>query len=112
MLLAAAMLRRGDDIDLIEAISDVPHALLGLMSAELSDTGSRPATGEVRPGRQTRRASGRVIAVVVIEIAAAANIAGCAVALLLRHDPGLAVLAVVIGGSLTLAVTLLARLAS
>jgi hypothetical protein len=50
--------------------------------------------------------------VVVIEIAAAVNIAGCAVALLLRHDPVLAGLTVVIGGSLTLAVTLLARLAS
>jgi hypothetical protein len=50
--------------------------------------------------------------VVVIEIAAAVNIAGCAVAFLLRHDPVLAALTVVIGGSLTLAVTLLARLAS
>jgi hypothetical protein len=52
MLLAAAMLRRGDDIDQVEAISDVPYALLDLMSAELSGTGSsrRHATGEVRPG--------------------------------------------------------------
>jgi hypothetical protein len=112
MMLAAAMLRRGDDIARVEAISDVPHALLDLMSAELSGTGSdrRPATGELRPGRRTRRASQRVIAVVAIEIAAAVNIAGCVVALL-RHDPDFAVLTAVMAGSLTLAVTLLARLA-
>ena len=56
MLLAAAMLRRGDNIDQVEAISDVPYALLDLMSAELSGTGSsrRPATGEVCPGRDVR----------------------------------------------------------
>jgi hypothetical protein len=40
MLLAAAMLRRGDEIDQVEAISDVPHALLDLMRAELTGTGS------------------------------------------------------------------------
>lgn len=110
MLFAAAMLRRGDDIDQVEAISGVPHALLDLMSAELSGTGSdrRSTTGGLRPERRTRRASGRFIAVVVIEIAAAVNIAGCAVALL-RHEPDLAELTAVIAGSLMLAVTLLAR---
>jgi hypothetical protein len=111
MLLAAAMLRRGDDIDRVAAISDVPAALLDLMSGELSGTDSnrRSTTGELRPGRRTRRASQRFIAAVAIEIAAAVNIAGCVVALL-RHDAGLAVLTAVIAGSLTLAVTLLARL--
>lgn len=71
------------------------------------DRGS--TTEELRPGRRTGRASQRFSAVVVIEIAAAANIAGCVVALL-RHDAGLAVLTAVIAGSLTLAVSLLARL--
>jgi len=94
-----------------EYISVTNQNELDLMSAELSDTGSdrRPATGELRPGR-TRRASQRVIAVVAIKIAAAVNIAGCVVALL-RHDPDFAVLTAVMAGSLTLAVTLLARLA-
>jgi len=110
MLLAAAMLRRGDDIDRVAAISDVPYALLDLISGELSGT-SRSTAEELGPERRTRRASRRFIAVVIIEIAATANIAGCVVALL-RHDTDLGVLTAVIAGSLTVAVTLLARLSS
>jgi len=100
MQLAAAMLRRGDDIDRVAAISDVPYALLDL-SGTSSDR--RSTAEELRPGRRTRRASQRFIAVVIFEIAATANIAGCVVALL-RHDTDLGVLTAVIAGSLTLAV--------
>ena len=66
------MLRRGDDIDRVAAVSDVPHALLELMSGQLSGTDSDrgSTTEELRPGRRIRRASQRFIAVVAIEIAA------------------------------------------
>jgi hypothetical protein len=111
MLLAAAMLRNGDDIDRIAAVSDVPAALLHLMRDELSRTESPRlhVTEELRPRRRNRHASRRFTAVMVIEIAVAANIAGCVAALLL-HNTGLVVLTVVIAGSLILAVSLLARL--
>jgi hypothetical protein len=112
MALASALLRRGDDIDQVAVITDVPAALLELMSDGLSNAGRDrrlPRPGK-RP-RRARRARQRILAAVIIEVAAIANIAACVVALL-RHDTDLGMLTGVIAAVLTVAVVVAARLLS
>jgi hypothetical protein len=116
MLIAAELLRRGDDIGRVSAITRVPVALLELIRDEIGDQGTgRPAaaagTGGIsipgeRPGvrddrtgqqlEQARRhqASARhaIIVLVLTEIAAVASIAAC-LAALIWHRPDLAALA-------------------
>jgi hypothetical protein len=60
MLLAAALLRRGDDVDRIAAVSGVPPAL-ELMTSELSGTDAdcrfMPREGEPSAAHQTHPAA-------------------------------------------------------
>jgi hypothetical protein len=111
MALASALLRR-DDIHQVAAITDVPAALLELMSDGLSNTGrDRRLPRQRKRPRRTRLARQRILAAVIIEVAAIANITACIVALL-RHDADLGMLTGVIAAVLTVAVVVAARLLS
>lgn len=108
--LAALMLRRGDDVGDVSVATDVPVVLLELLRAEVADETDldqqRQAT--VDDVRRRRRV---VIAVLIMEVAALANIVIGLIALI-GHLAGLGLLASVIGPALLLAVYVVARCAT
>jgi hypothetical protein len=132
LLVAAELLRRGDDIGRVAAITRVPVALLELVRDEIGDQGTgKPAatasTGGIgdrgaRPdgqderlgeqlelgGRQLARARHRIVVLVLTEVAAAASVAAC-LAALVWHRPGLAALAG-LAAALMFAVFLVSRI--
>ncbi|KDE96708.1 hypothetical protein Y900_030725 [Mycolicibacterium aromaticivorans JS19b1 = JCM 16368] len=108
--LAALMLRRGDDVGDVSVATDVPVALLELLRAEVADE------TDLDQQRQTtvddvRRRRRVVIAVLIMEVAALANIVIGLIALI-GHLAGLGLLASVIGPALLLAVYVVARCAT
>ena len=108
--LAALMLRRGDDVGDVSAATDVPVALLELLRAEVADEAGldqqRQATVD-----DVRRRHWVVIAVLIIEVAAVANIVIGVIALI-GHLAVLGLVASVIGAALLLAVYVVARCAT
>jgi hypothetical protein len=111
MQCAALMLRRGDDIEHVAVATDVPVAMLELFAAEVADDVAAPD----QQGRDAQRGVtwGRLFigTLILIEIAAVANIIACVTALV-RPDTGLASLSAVLAVALTLAVYAVARLHS
>ena len=129
LLVAAALLRRGDDIGRVAALTSVPVALLELVRDEHGDqgTGGQPAVGtggisDPRRGmqddrigqqlelcrRRQARARHAIIVLVVTEVAAVASIVA-GLAALIWHSTGLAALAGV-AAALMFAVFLATRL--
>jgi hypothetical protein len=111
MLRAAGMLRRGEDIVAVAALTGVSVALLELLRTDLAqDTGTHHQQGLAPPERQRRSwPRWRLVVLVVIELVAMANIAA-AVTALVRHSTGLGVLSGVVAITLTLIILLLIRI--
>jgi hypothetical protein len=109
MQLAAVMLLRGDDVAEVAAATDVPAALLELLSVEVTDDAldwQRRATG-----RRMKRGRRVVIAVLLLEVAAVANIV-VGVTALIGHVAGLGLLASLVTAALILGVYAVARYAT
>jgi hypothetical protein len=118
-MLAAAMLRRGDDVDQIVEVTDVPRALIELIRDELDkgEPEGRKLQHRVNPrlgGRRRRRRQGTrqtrqlIIVTVIIEGAASANIVASITALI-QHSVNVGVLTGVVALALTLALWTLLR---
>jgi len=80
MLLAAAMLRRGDDPTAVAAETGVPVALLELMRRE-TETPLGPVGAPLDPTRRQQTAT----AVLILGSLAIANVVACVTALLHHH---------------------------
>ena len=113
MLLAAALLRQGQDIGTVAAETHVPMALLELVRDELGHQATPPQHPRHPPHSQRRRsprAWQRVAAVAVVEVAIA-NIV-MSITALVWHSGSLGMLSGIVAFVLVLAVTLLSRLLS
>lgn len=105
--LAALMLRRGDDVGDASVATDVPVALLELLRAEVADEGDldEQRRASVHGARRRRRV---VIAVLIMEVAAVANIV-VGLTAPIGHLAGLGLLATLIAGALIVAVYVVAK---
>ena len=110
MLLAAALLRQGEDIGTVAAETHVPMALLELVRDELGHQATPPQHPRHSQRRRSPRAWQRVAAVAVIEVAIA-NIV-MSITALVWHSGSLGMLSGIVTIVLVLAVTLLSRLLS
>jgi hypothetical protein len=113
MQLAALMLLRGDDIADVAAATDVPAALLELLRVEVTDDVDDAALDRQRRATARRMKRGRqvVIAVLLLEVAAVANIV-VGVTALIGHVAGLGLLASLVSAALILVVYAVARYAT
>jgi hypothetical protein len=118
-MLAAAMLRRGDDIDQIAQVTGVPRALIELIRDELdkgeTERGELHDRVDPRLGKRLRRRWRRspqarqlITMTVIVEFAASANIVASITALI-QHSVNLGVLTGVVALALILAVWTLVR---
>lgn len=108
--LAALMLRRGDDVGDVSVATDVPVALLELLRAEVADEADLDQQRQVTVD-DVRRRRWVMIAVLIMEVAAVANIVVGLIALI-GHLAGLGLLASMIGSALLLAIYVVARFAT
>lgn len=110
MQLAVLMLRRGDDVEDVAVATDVPVALLELLRGEVADEAhldqQRLATVHGAPRRRRT-----VIAVLVIEVAAVANIV-VGVTALIGHRAGLGLLTSLVSAALIFSVYAVAKYAT
>ena len=113
MQLAAVMLLRGDDVADVAAATDVPAELLELLRAEVTDYVDDAALDRQRraAARRMKRSRRLVIAVLLLEVAAVANIV-VGVTALIGHVAGLGLLASLVAAALILGVYAVARYAA
>ncbi len=107
MQLAALMLCRGDDVGDVAAATDVPVAMLDLMRLEVADEADHN-----QQHRATVEYAGRhrrvVVCVLVMEVAAVANVV-VGVTALIGHVAGLGLLTLVVSAALIVAVHVVAK---
>ena len=109
MQLAALMLRRGDDVNVVAADTEVPVAMLELLRAELEAAAEHSQNLRWEAyRRRSARIRRTIIVAVSIEVVALANIVACITAFL-RHDRGLGLVTGVVAAALMIAVYLIGR---